>query len=214
MARFGAAALVARGFAHAVASTSARTALLWAVTACACYAAAAAFFIVSGPVWLRDFPQGAPSMVALQVVFVSLVLTGVRVVRFRKTLLIDELRLRLVANGIVIATSVVAVAAGVELLLALTRPTAAPWGKAADVIGIYAVASAAALAATFVAAVAAARARALGPSRGRAATSCRLSAPLSWTTSRLRRRRFDRWPVPHHPPALACAATAAWSSSR
>ena len=62
VARFGAAALVARRFAHAVASTSARTALLWAVTACACYAAAAAFFIVSGPVWLRDFPQGAPSI--------------------------------------------------------------------------------------------------------------------------------------------------------
>lgn len=159
--RFGAAALVARRFAHAAASTSARNALVWAVIACASYTVAAAFFVLSGPVWLRDFPQGAPSMLALQVAFVALVLTGLRALRFRTTPVIDELRLRLIANGAAIATSFVAAAAIAELLLALTRPAAAPWGDAADVIGIYSVAGSAVLAASFVAIATAARARVL-----------------------------------------------------
>jgi hypothetical protein len=161
VARFGAAALVARRFAHSAASASARNALVWAVTACAGYAVAAAFFVLSGPVWLRDFPQGAPSMLALQVALVALVLAGLRALRFRTTPLTDELRLRLVANGVAIAATVVAAAAGAELLLALTRPAAAPWGDAAGVIAIYSVAGAAALVASFVAVATAARARAL-----------------------------------------------------
>lgn len=161
VARFGAAAVVARRFAHAAASTSARTALVWAATACAGYGVASAFFTLTGPSWLRDFPQGTPSVLALQLAAVALVLSAVRATRFRNALLIDELRLRLVANGATIATSVVAAAAGAELLLALTRPAAAPWHDAADVIGIYAVAATATLAATVAAVATLARARAL-----------------------------------------------------
>jgi hypothetical protein len=209
VARFGAAVVVARRFAHAVASTSARTALVWAAAACVSYTLAAVFFILTAPTWLRDFPHGAPSMLALQVAFVALVLTGFRALRFRKTLLIDELRLRLAANGIAIATSAIAAAAGGELVLALTRPAAAPWRDAADVIGIYSVAGSAALAATFAAAAAVARARALaalpGPSSGELPTAsaslvedvAAAAPPLRPLAAALTSR-----------PALACAATA------
>jgi hypothetical protein len=155
--RFGAAALVARRFAHVVASTSARRALVWTATAFASYVVTAAFFVLTGPSWLRDFPQGAPSMLALQVAAVALTLTGLRALHARKAGAIDETRLPLVANGVVVAAAVVAVAAAAELLLALTRPVPAPWGDVAGVIAIYGVASAAALGATFFAVAAAAR---------------------------------------------------------
>ncbi len=158
VARFGAAAVVARRFAHAVASTSARTALVWGATAAAGYAIAAGSFIVAAPSWLRDFPQGAPSMVALQVAAVALALSALRARQYRTTLLIDELRLRLIGNGVLVATAVLVGAAAVELLLALTRPAPAPWGDAANVIATYAVGATAALLATFAAAAAAARA--------------------------------------------------------
>jgi hypothetical protein len=156
--RFGAAAVVARCFAHAVATRSARMALFWAASACASYAVAAGFFVLRGPSWLRDFPQGAPSMLALQVALVALLLTGIRAFRFRGALLIDELRLRLLANGVAIASGALAIAAGAELVLAVTRPAAAPWRDAADVIGVYAVAAATTLAASFVAVASVARA--------------------------------------------------------
>lgn len=210
VARFGAAALVARRFAHVAASASARTALVWSVTACTSYAIAAAFFVLSGPVWLRDFPQGAPSMLALQVAVVALVLTGLRALRFRTTPLIDELRLRLIANGVAIATTVVALAAAAELLLALTRPAAAPWGDAADVIGIYSVAGAASLVASFVAVETAARARVLAalprpsgdelPAASAALVDdvAAVAPPLRPLAALLTSR-----------PALACAVTAA-----
>jgi hypothetical protein len=158
VARFGAAALVARRFAHAVATTSARLALVWAATGWASYAVAAAFFVLAAPSWLADFPQGAPSMLALQVAAVALAVTAVRALRQRNELLIDELRLRLVANGVVIAAAAIAAAALCELLLALTRPAPAPWGDAAAVIAVYVVAALAALVGALVAVAAAARA--------------------------------------------------------
>jgi hypothetical protein len=162
VARFGAAAVVARRFAHAVASSSARSALGWAAAACGSYAVAAAYFILSAPSWLRDLPQGAPSMLALQVAAVALVLTGVRALRYRKALVIDELRLQLMGNGVVIATGAVAAGAGLELVLALTRPAAAPWGDAGGVIAVYVVGASVALVAAFVAVSAATRTRGLG----------------------------------------------------
>jgi hypothetical protein len=207
--RFGDAALVARRFAHAVASTSARTALVAAVTACTGYAVAAALFILAAPTWLRDFPQGAPSMPALQIAAVALVLSGVRALRCRKRLLIDEARLRFVANGTAIATTVVAGAAGFELVLALTRPAPAPWADAGAIIAVYAVAAIAALAATLFAVGTLVRARALAalprPSGEElpdaaallvddvAVAAPRLQPAASLVTSR---------------PFLACAATA------
>ena len=87
-----AAALVARLFANAVATTSMRIALVFAATACTCYAVAGVLFVLTAPSWLRDFPQGAPSMLALQVAAIALLVTGVRVLRFRRELLIYELR--------------------------------------------------------------------------------------------------------------------------
>jgi hypothetical protein len=157
VARFGAAALVARSFANAVATTSTRIALVFAATACACYAAAAALFVLTAPSWLRDFPQGAPSMLALQVATVALFVTGVRALRIRSALLVDELRLRYVANSVVIASLAVALAAGAELVLALTRPAPAPWSDASAIIAVYAVAAVVAGAASLVALAAAAR---------------------------------------------------------
>jgi hypothetical protein len=208
--RFGAAALVARRFAHAVASTSARASLICAAAACTSYAFAAGFFIFAAPVWMRDFPQGAPSMIALQVAFVALVLTGLRALRFRGRLLIDELRVRLIAHGAAIATSVVALAAAVELVLALTRPANAPWGDAADVIAIYLVAAGVVFAAAAFAVATVARTQALATlPRPRehglpeavkslvddvAATAPALEPAVALATSR---------------PALTCAVTAA-----
>jgi hypothetical protein len=159
--RFGESLFVARRFAYAVASTAARTALIWAATACAAYAVAGAAFLLMAPDWLRDFPQGAPSMLALQIALVALVVAVVRALRVRRALLIDELRLRLIGNGVVVATLAVAGASALELLLALTRPAAAPWRDVSTVIAIYAVAGATAFVAAFVAVATLARTRAL-----------------------------------------------------
>ena len=212
VARFGAAAVVARRFAHAVSSASARTALVWAATVCGGYGVAAVFFILTAPSWLRDFPQGAPSMFALQVAAVALVLAGLRALRYRKALLIDELRLRLIANSVVIATVAVAAGAGLELLLALTRPAAAPWGDAAAVIAIYAVAAGATLVAAFVAVGTLARTRALaslprgsGAELPESVTSlvddiAAAAPPLRPVAALLTSR-----------PVVACAATAAFA---
>ncbi len=158
---FGDAAFVARQFAHAVASTAARTALVGAATACTAYAVAAAVFILMAPDWLRDFPQGVPSMLALQVAVVALVVSAVRALRPRKALLIDGQRLRLISNGVVVATLTVAGAAALELLLALTRPAAAPWRDAATIIAIYAIAAAIAFVAALMAVATLARTWAL-----------------------------------------------------
>jgi hypothetical protein len=158
---FGAAAIVARRFAHAVTSTGARTALAWTTAAYAAYAAAACVFVVAAPSWLRDFPQGAPSMLGLQVATVALAVSGLRAFRDRSALVIDEPRLRLIANGLVVASLALACSAGCELLLALTRPAAAPWPDAAAVIVAWAVGAAVTLVAAFFAAGTLGRARLL-----------------------------------------------------
>jgi hypothetical protein len=100
-------------------------------------------------------------MLGLQVAAVALLLSGIRALRFRGALLIDERRLRLIANGVVIATGAVTAGAALELTLALTRPAPAPWRDAAAIIAAYAVATAAALVTTFVGVATLARTRAL-----------------------------------------------------
>jgi uncharacterized protein YukE len=107
VARFGAAAEVAHGFAHATASSTARAALAWAGAAFLAYGATALLFIATAPSWLR-------------------------------ALVIDEERLRLVANGALIAVLAVGVGAAAELLVALTRPAAAPWSDASALIATFA----------------------------------------------------------------------------
>src|SRR5918992_1315778 len=125
-------------------------------------AATAAFFAGTAPSWLRDFPQGAPSMLALQVTAVALAVTAVRALHWRRSLAIDEERLRLVANGALIAALALGAGAGAELLVALTRSAAAPWGDAIPLIAAFAVAAAVCIPAGLAAVVGHARASGLG----------------------------------------------------
>ena len=140
VARFGPAALVAERYALAVAAVTARRAVLVVAAAFAVYSAATLAFAVAAPAWLVDFPQGAPSFLALQVAFVALALSVVRALG-------GEERIRLVASGAAVAAGAVAAAAGAELLLALTRPAAAPWHDAVTLLLVFAGAACAALAA-------------------------------------------------------------------
>jgi hypothetical protein len=156
--RFGAAPAIAHGFAQARASSTARSAVGWAAAAFLAYGTAALVFLVLGPYWLRDFPQGAPSTLALQVAAVALALTAVR---FRRGVL-DEERLRLIANGALTAAFAVAAGAGAELLVALTRPAAAPWADAPAPIGTFALAAVLCVPAALVAALSHVRASGLG----------------------------------------------------
>lgn len=135
--RFGAAAQVARHFAHAAASSTARTAVFWSGLSFTAYAVSAVLFVVTAPSWLRDFPHGAPSMLALQVAAVAVAVTAVRALHWRRSLVIDEERLRLVASGALVAALAVGAGAVGELLVALTRPAAAPWGEAWPLIASF-----------------------------------------------------------------------------
>jgi hypothetical protein len=160
--RFGDAPEVAHRFAVATASSTARSAVGWAAAAFLAYGAAALVFIAAAPAWLRDFPHGAPSMLALQVAAVALGVSAVRVLRGRRTGVLDEERLRLVTNGALTAAVAVAVGAGAELLVALTRPAAAPWADAAALIGTLALAAVLCVPASLVAAASRVRASGLG----------------------------------------------------
>jgi hypothetical protein len=160
--RFGAAAEVAHRFALATASSTTRSAVGWAAAAFVAYVASALVFFATAPAWLRDFPHAAPSTIALQVAAVALAVTAVRVLRWRRGLVLDEERLRLVANGAMTAAVAVAAGAGAELLVALTRPAAAPWADAAVPIGTFALAAVICLVAAVVAAWSLDRAGGLG----------------------------------------------------
>jgi uncharacterized membrane protein len=160
--RFGEAPEVAHRFALATASSTARFAVGWAAAAFLAYGASALVFLATAPAWLRDFPHGAPSTITLQVAAVALAVTAVRVLRWRRGLVLDEDRLRLVANGAMTVAVAVAAGAGAELFVALTRPAAAPWADAAMPIGAFAVAAVICLAAAVVAAWSLARAGGLG----------------------------------------------------
>jgi hypothetical protein len=167
VARFGAASDVARRFAHAAASSTARAAVAWAGVAFLAYAATAMFFVATAPNWLRDFPHGAPSMLALQVAAVALAVTAVRALRWRRTFAIDGERLRLVANGALTAAVALGAGAGAELLVALTRPAAAPWADATNLIAAFALAAGVCIPAALVAVAGRARAGGLGTLPGR-----------------------------------------------
>jgi hypothetical protein len=135
--RFGAAALVARSFAHAYASRSTKAALVWVISAFCAYAVALLAIVLTAPSWLLDFPQGAPSMLALQVAFVALVLGTVRVLRHRRSLVIVEPQLRFAANGAAVAALALAGAAFAELLVGWTRPAGAPWQDETVLLVLY-----------------------------------------------------------------------------
>jgi hypothetical protein len=169
VARFGPASDVARRFAHAAASSTARAAVAWAGVAFLAYAGTAMFFAGAAPNWLRDFPHGAPSMLALQVAAVALAVTAVRALHWRRAIAIDEERLRLVANGALTAGLALGAGAVAELLVASTRPAAAPWAEATALIAAFAVAAGVSIPAGLAAVVSHARASGLGAPPGRPA---------------------------------------------
>jgi hypothetical protein len=199
--RFGSAPEVAHRFALATASSTVRSAVGWAAAAFLAYGASALFFFVTAPVWLRDFPHGAPSTLALQVAAVALGVTAVRVLRWRRGLVLDEERLHLVANGAMTVAVAVAAGAGAELFVALTRPAAAPWADVAAPIGTFALASVLCVLAALVAAWSLARVGGLG-GRGHAgltlADDVEAVAPMLGGVVRTALRR----------PGLTCAAVA------
>ena len=156
VARFGPAALVAERYGLAVAVTTARRAVLGVAAAFSAYSAAALAFAAAAPSWLVDFPQGAPSVLGLQVAFVAL---GLSVLRGRDA----DGQIHRVATGLAVAAGAVALAAAAELVLALTRPAPAPWHEAFTLLLVYAVVACAALAAVPGAVRAVRRASALGP---------------------------------------------------
>jgi hypothetical protein len=161
VARFGAAAEVARRFAHAAASSSARIAVFWTGLSFLAYAVTALLFVAAAPGWLRDFPQGAASMLAIQIASVAVAVTAVRALHWRRAPVLDEERLRLVANGALVATLAVTAGAAAELLVALTRPAAAPWSDAWSLIAGFGLVSVVSLPAVLVATASYARAGAL-----------------------------------------------------
>lgn len=206
VARFGAAAQVARRFAHAAASSTARTAVFWTGLAFLAYTVTALLFVFTAPSWLRDFPHGAPSMLALQVAGVAVALTAVRALHWRRSLVIDEERLRLVANGALVATLAVGAGAVGELLVALTRPAAAPWGDAWPLIASFGVVAVVGLPAVLAATAGYVRADALDslPARPVAGGRLTLADDIAAVVPRLGRpvrAALQR-------PGLTCAAIA------
>jgi hypothetical protein len=159
--RFGAPAVVAAAMACAAAARSTRLALAWAAAAATAYALAGAAVALHGPRWLGDFPHGAPSAVAVQLAAVALVLSVVRLAAGRRAHADDVERLRLAANGLVVASGALAAAAAAELLLAATRPAPAPWSEATAVLVVLALAAALALPAAAAAGATAVRTGAL-----------------------------------------------------
>jgi len=116
--RFGAAAVVARGFAQGVASRTARCSFVWAGLALVLYGAAGVAFAVTAAPQFDDFPQGAPTALAGQIAVAALALTTIRALRWRREPVLPEDRIGLIASGSVIASA--ALSAG--LLAEARRP--------------------------------------------------------------------------------------------
>jgi hypothetical protein len=156
--RFGAAATVARSFARVVAATSARRSTYWLGLAFSTYAAACLVFAITAAPEFADFPQGAPSGLALQVAGVVLALGLVRSIRWRGSTDTPEDRIRFLANGAVIGTSGLAVGLAGETAVAVTRPAGVlPWQDLPLVAVAFGVAVGVTLAAGLSAAAAASR---------------------------------------------------------
>ena len=153
--RFGAAATVARHFAMVVAATSARRSTYWLGLAFSTYAAACLLFALTASSEFADFPQGAPSVLALQVAAVSLAVSLVRSLRWRTSTDVPEDRIRFLANGAVIGAAALAVGLAGEMAIAVTRPAGVlPWQD----LPLVAVAFGAAVGAALVASLSAAAA--------------------------------------------------------
>jgi hypothetical protein len=194
--RFGAAALIAGSFAHAYASRSTKAAFVWVISAFCAYAGAVLAIVLTAPSWLLDFPQGAPSMLALQVAFVALALGTVRVLRHRRSLVIVEPHLRFAANGAAVAALALAGAAFAELLVGWTRPAAAPWQEETLLLALYGAAGLVSIVAALVASSALGRAQAVARTPRAGADLASASAALAQDVAAL------------SPPLAALAAAA------
>jgi hypothetical protein len=156
--RFGAAATVARSFARVVAATSARRSTYWVGLAFSTYAAAALLFAATASPEFADFPQGAPSGLALQVAAVALALGLVRTIRWRGSTDTPEDRIRFLVNGAVIGAAALAVGLAGETVVAVTRPAGVlPWQDLPLVAVAFSVAVGATLVAGLTATAAASR---------------------------------------------------------
>jgi hypothetical protein len=155
--RFGAAATIARRFAHAVAATSARRSAHWVALAFAAYAATATTFAATADPRFADFPQGAPTALTLQLAAVAVAVGIVRSFRWRSSL-VPEDRLRLLANSAVVGAGTLSTGLALELAVALTRPAGVlPWDELVLVVALFFVTVAATAAAAISAAAAAFR---------------------------------------------------------
>jgi hypothetical protein len=126
--RFGDATLVARRFAETAAATSARrSAGILLFTLAAYVSAAGAFAATAGPEF-ADFPQGAPTQLALVTVAAALA-AGL-------------LRSRLRVRAMAVSAAALGGGAGLELAAALTRPAGIlPWHTLPLVSALFAVAA-------------------------------------------------------------------------
>jgi len=126
--RFGAAATVARRFAHTVAATSARRSVGRLGVAFAAYVAASAAFMATADPQFADFPQGAPSALALQIAAVAVAVSLIRSRRWRDSALVPDDRIRFLANGAAIGATSLALGLLFEAIVAATRPAGVlPW---------------------------------------------------------------------------------------
>ena len=156
--RFGAAALVARRFAQAGASRTARRSFGLTSIALVLYGAATVVFAATAAPQFDDFPQGAPTALAGQVAVAVLTITAIRTLRWRREPVLPEDRLRLIANGSVIASAALFSGLLLEAAVALTRPAGVlPWSEAPLVLVLFTVSAVAASMASLVAVVASVR---------------------------------------------------------
>lgn len=156
--RFGAAAVVARRFAQAVASRTARRSFVWASLALVLDGAATVAFAATAAPQFDDFPQGAPTALAGQVAAVALAITAIRALRWRREPVLPQDRLRLIANGSVIASAALFLGLLGEAAVALTRPAGVlPWSEQPLVLVLFMFSAVAAGTASIVAVAASAR---------------------------------------------------------
>jgi hypothetical protein len=165
--RFGSSATVARGFAVSVAATSARRSTYSLGLAFSAYVVACLLFASTASPQFADFPQGAPSALALQFAAVAFAVSLVRVLRWRGSTGTPEDRIRLLASGSVIGAVALALGIGGETAIALTRPAGVlPWQELPLVVVALGVAVGATLVTGLAAAAVASRTSALRAAPG------------------------------------------------
>jgi len=140
VAQFGSAARVARSFAAAWATRGARSAVAATGAAWIACLGAGAALAGSSPV-LRDFPQGVPATVGLQIGAVALVIACLRARHLRGAGLLPEDRVLPLTVAALIGASALLLSGLAELTLALTRPAGvAAWGDDPSLLALFAVA--------------------------------------------------------------------------